>query len=347
MKRITLFIAIILMCVQFGIAQTEARRSDRKIIELQKIITLTSAQETAIRNAYENYCDRNDSILYKVQNAAVAATLKRRSEMLFNQRLMNVLTAEQKDRYHRIQLAPDVVEKTKARIDELAETGAYTQAQLDSAKTVIYKQLMDEKLIYASEKYDYRKQKSQIAELKKQRTKQQPKPLRSDRKMMEIKKVISLSPVQEESIRAAYIELQQMGDSILFKVKDPAAAAELSYESNRKYHGLFMNALTDPQRNLYIATNSTPEVMAKARARVALLRETEEYSEAELETALTNIFHYLMLEKIVYERDKYDHLKQKENIAQLKKLEPVELKKANSQEKLKTQGKSYKGQTQW
>jgi hypothetical protein len=225
----------------------------------------------------------------------------------------------------------------------MSETGNYTQAQLDSAKVVIYRQLMDEKIVYASEKYNYRKQKEDIAGLKKEQAQQQ----RSNRKLLEIKKVISLSSEQEEAIRAAYIELQQTGDSVLYKVNDPAVAAELTYESNKKFHTLFMHTLTESQRNLYIATVSTPEVMAKSLGRVALLRETEEYSEIELETALTHIFNYLMLEKIVYERDKYDPLKQKENIRQLKKLEPVELKKANNQEKLKTEGKSYKGKTQW
>ncbi len=336
-------IAVLAMLCAIVSAQTTGQRSDRKIIEIKKFITLTQQQETAIRKAYDAYSDRNDSILYKVANAERAASLKRRSEMLFNQRLMNILTDAQKEQYYRVMAAPEVTEKTKARLDELTKTGEYTQTQLDSAKKAIYKQLMNEKLVYATEKYDYRKQKEGIDSLKKDQSQRQ----RSNRKIREIKKVITISPTQEAALREAYSKYQQEGDSILLKVKNAATATQLKYESDKAFHTVFMNALTETQRNKYITVTSTPEVMAKAQAKAGLLRETGNYTDEQLATATTSIFNYLMLEKVVYERDKYDYMKQKENIRLLKKLEPTDLKKANAQEKLKLQGASVQGKTQW
>ncbi len=340
MKKFIILAIMAITTVQLSIAQnTESRRSDRKIIELKKIVSLSTEQEENIRTAYEKYSDRNDSILYKVQNPVKAAELKRRSEMIFNKRLMNVLNEEQRKQYFQVMAAPEITEKTKAKVDELEESGLYTTAQLDSAKKAIYKQLMQEKIVYGTQKYDYKKQKKDIAQLKKNQ--------RSDRKIREIKKVIKLSPTQETALREAYSKHQQMGDSILLRVKDAATAAQLKYESDKEFHTVLMKTLTESQRNTYITVNATPEVMAKAKARTELLRETGNYTEEQLAQATTNIFNYLILEKIVYERDKYDYLKQKENIRQLKKLEPSDLKKANTQEKLKTEGKYYQGKTKW
>ena len=170
---------------------------------------------------------------------------------------------------------------------------------------------------------------------------------RSDRKIIELKKIITISPTQENILRTAYEINQKESDSILFKVQDPALAATLKYEADKKLKQTLMNTLTETQRNKYIRITSTPEVNEKAAAKVSLLRETGAYSEAQLDSAQTEIFNYLMMEKIVYARDKYDYRKQKENIAQLKKLQPDKLKKANAQEKLKHQGNAKTGRYQW
>jgi hypothetical protein len=131
------------------------------------------------------------------------------------------------------------------------------------------------------------------------------------------------------------------------KVEDAAVVAELTYQSNRELHEVMMNTLSEEQRNRYIRVTNTPEVEAKAAAKVDELRETGDYTPEMLNEAQTQIFEYLMLEKIVYARDKYDLRKQKENIRLLKKLEPTHLKKANTREKLRTQGSSVQGRVQW
>nr|WP_293532815.1 hypothetical protein [Prevotella sp.] len=108
-----------------------------------------------------------------------------------------------------------------------------------------------------------------------------------------------------------------------------------------------MSILTETQRNKYIEVTSTPEVEAKTEYKLGLLREANEYSEAELQLKKKAIFSYLMSEKIVYARDKYDIKKQKENISRLKNLLPKALRESNIREKQKGQGKITNGIINW
>ena len=347
MKKILFAALAAALYVSFATAQNnpqnQGRRSDRKIIEIQKIVTLTPAQESTIRAAHDAYNRRNDSILLKVPDGAQATALKRQSDKSFQQQLLATLTADQKRQYLSITVTPEVSERTEAKMEELRETGDYTTAQLDSARQVIYRQLLDEKILSSSDKQKFRQQRAETAGQKREQSQRQ----RSNRKITELKKMIDLTPGQEEILRSAYIKHQEQGDSILQKVKDAALASELSYRSNRELHSVLMNTLTEAQRNRYIRIDSTPEVWAKAAAKVAELAETGDYTEAQLAEAQTEIFDYLMLEKIVYARDKYDLRKQKENIRKLKGGEPTHLKRANAREKMRTQGKSEQGIVQW
>lgn len=108
-----------------------------------------------------------------------------------------------------------------------------------------------------------------------------------------------------------------------------------------------MSILTEVQRNKYIEVTSTPEVEAKTEYKLSLLKEANEYSDIELQLKRKAIFTYLMSEKIVYARDKYDIKKQKENISRLKNLLPKALRESNIREKQKGQGKISNGNINW
>jgi len=170
---------------------------------------------------------------------------------------------------------------------------------------------------------------------------------RSDRKIIELTKIIKINPHQEEVLRLAYERDAKTGDSILFQVQDPVEAAYLKRNASKELHETLMNTLNDKQRAEYIRVTSTPEVMEKALAKVETLKETGNYNTAELDSAQVQIFEYLMLEKTVYARDKYDYRKQKENIAQLKKKQPVRLKQAETRDKERVEKKYYQGRTEW
>ena len=170
---------------------------------------------------------------------------------------------------------------------------------------------------------------------------------RSDRKILEISKIIKLSALQEKIIRKAYDLYNAQIDSSLYQVKDAKEAARIKYEAGKHFNKVFMATLTESQRNKYIEVTSTPEVEANTEYKLGLLKEANEYSELELEEKKKDIFNYLMSEKVVYARDKYDVKKQKENISRLKNLLPKALRESNIREKQKGQNRIFKGKINW
>ena len=169
----------------------------------------------------------------------------------------------------------------------------------------------------------------------------------ADGKLMEIKKIITLSPTQKTMIREAYNKNHQTSDSILYYVADPTQAAILKYQADKTLQTTLMSALTEAQKVKYLTIMGTPDVMAKAEAKVDLLRQNGNYSEQELQQKKQEIFNYLIKEKVVYLRDKYNIAKQKDNIHKLKETEPASLKESESLEKLKAKGKIDKGKIDW
>ncbi len=170
---------------------------------------------------------------------------------------------------------------------------------------------------------------------------------RSDRKILEITKIVKLSNKQEQQIRTAYDAYNVKIDSALYEVKDAKAAARIKYEAGKEFNKTLMATLTESQRNKYIEVTSTPEVEAKTDYKLGLLKEANEYSDLELKLKRKAIFTYLMSEKIVYARDKYNIKKQKENISRLKNLIPKALLESNIREKQKGQGKITNGNIKW
>lgn len=170
---------------------------------------------------------------------------------------------------------------------------------------------------------------------------------RSDRKIIEITKIVKLSSNQEQAIRVAYDLYNSKVDSALYEVPNAKDAARVKYEAGKAFNKALMSILTEVQRNKYIEVTSTPEVEAKTEYKLSLLKEANEYSDLELQLKRKAIFTYLMSEKIVYARDKYDIKKQKENISRLKNLLPKALRESNIREKQKGQGKISNGSINW
>jgi len=169
----------------------------------------------------------------------------------------------------------------------------------------------------------------------------------TDRKIIELKKIIHITPLQELQIKTLFDAYTVMNDSILYHIQDPYIASQMSYDSNKKCKEGVMNILSDSQKAKYIRVISTPEVKAKTDAKMQILRETNKYSEAQLDSMSSETFEYLMLEKVVYTRDKFKIKQQKENIRKLKQYEPKSLKESNTREKLKAQGKVNRGNINW
>lgn len=170
---------------------------------------------------------------------------------------------------------------------------------------------------------------------------------RADRKVFEINRIVTLTDEQKSVIRNAYCEYVSAIDSAMYKVDAIDDAMRIKYAANRRFNNLLMSTLSERQKNIYISTMYKPEINEKTEYRLSLLKEESNYSEKELEKIRKEIFSYLMTEKIVYIRDKYDIAKQKNNIRRLKNIQPASMKKSDILEKLKFQGKLKNGKISW
>ena len=68
--------AALMLCTSVSAQNATEKRSDRKIIEISKIVKLSPEQEAAIRNAYDAYNLTVDSALYVEQNPVKASRMK-------------------------------------------------------------------------------------------------------------------------------------------------------------------------------------------------------------------------------------------------------------------------------
>ena len=168
-----------------------------------------------------------------------------------------------------------------------------------------------------------------------------------DKKMDEITRIISLGAVQKSILRKAYIQYRSVYDSACYKVTDIKASVELIYRTKKQFHETMMKVLTESQIIRYVNVAYAPEIEAKTNYKMSLLEENGEYTDSELESMRKGIYRYLMLEKVVYCRDKYDYAKQKNNISRLKKLQPAALKESNNIEKQKGMGRLVSGKIKW
>ena len=170
---------------------------------------------------------------------------------------------------------------------------------------------------------------------------------REERKIAEIGKIVKLTSKQKSALIKGYKEYLTALDSSVYLVNDAIQAVSIKYRANKVFHELLMNTLKEKQRIEYIQITSAPEIEEKTNYKLSLLSESGDYSDKELLKMKDEIFNYLMLEKVVYIRDKYNIQKQKENISRLKNVEPRCLKESNIREKQKGQGRLKKGNVQW
>lgn len=166
---------------------------------------------------------------------------------------------------------------------------------------------------------------------------------RINRKINEINRIVQLTNEQDSIIRNAYSEYIITTDSALYFVKDIRESLKIKYLANKKFSEIFMSALSEKQMNDYITLNYTQEINDKTEYRISLLKEHKDYTEEELNKLRKEIFSYLMCEKIVYIKNKFNIFKQKRSIRKLKEIQPNSVKASTILEKIKLQGNIKNG----
>jgi len=166
-------------------------------------------------------------------------------------------------------------------------------------------------------------------------------------RLAEICKMVELSASQLDTLNHYYTDYADAMKYAINKVEDKKESAQLIYRTKEKFDTRFMSLLSDKQKREYVRNSSSPEIMEKTKVKIYILQKSGNYTEKELEQFTLEIFEYLMLEKIAYICDKYNIERQKENIAQLKKLQPKSLITADALIKAKQQGVTYQRGYQW
>lgn len=170
---------------------------------------------------------------------------------------------------------------------------------------------------------------------------------KESKKIREFTSIINISNSQKKSISEALsLKNEKLGlfDGTVTSKED----AFRKYEIDKECHEKLISHLTDKQIADYCNVVFAPEVSAKTEYRMSLLKEVDnEYTDDELVNAWNSIYKYLMLEKIVYFKYKYDYAKQKENISRLKALQPSALKASINNEKQKGYDKVISGKVKW
>ncbi len=170
---------------------------------------------------------------------------------------------------------------------------------------------------------------------------------KESKKMREFTSIINISNSQKKSIGDALSlknEKLDLFDGTVTSKED----AFRKYEIDKECHEKLISHLTDKQIADYCNVVFAPEVSAKTDYRMSLLKEVDnEYTDEELVNARNSIYKYLMLEKIVYFKYKYDYAKQKENISRLKAIQPSALKASINNEKQKGYDKVISGKVNW
>lgn len=167
------------------------------------------------------------------------------------------------------------------------------------------------------------------------------------KKMAEIMSVININNLQSTAINSALMKKKSQIEAIDSTLSSKEIAFK-KYEIEKAYHEDFISQLSEKQVADYCKIVFSPEVSAKTDYRISLLLDVDnDYTESEIEVARNEIYKYLMLEKIVYFKYKYDFAKQKENISRLKGIQPSSLKASINNEKQKGYNKVVCGKVNW
>jgi len=168
-----------------------------------------------------------------------------------------------------------------------------------------------------------------------------------ERRLMELKKIITLSPAQEETLKTAFTVYQQRSDSIFLNVADPKQVAILDYQVDKQTREALTATLTDEQLIQYFSIRGIPGVMARTEAKIQLLRESGQYTEQELAQKQQEMFDYFMNQQVINQRDKYDFSKKMDDIQKLQTAQPTSLRESDSRKKLKATGRMNNGKIKW
>lgn len=287
-----------------------------QIGDVSSIIKIDARQKETVRKINNNYFLQKKKLEKQKLTSDVVSKMYAINKT-YHQELVKLLSDKQISEYCKVMYAPEIQEKVDYYMTIFSQTEkGKPDINVDIAKSQLYDFFLKEKTMSLKYKHDYSLQKKAEDALKRE----QPDILR-------------------------FIKSKNKRERMAANKKTDVFK---QYELDKENHDKLMKTMSDKQIANYCMLNFAPEVEAKTQYRMSLLTEVDnDYTEKELEKIKKDIFNYLMLEKIVYYKYKYDYAAQKENIGRLKAIQPVALKSSINNEKQKSYGKVVAGVINW
>ncbi|MBQ4450460.1 MAG: hypothetical protein II900_08535 [Prevotella sp.] len=287
-----------------------------QIGEVSTVIKMDARQKEFARKAKDSYLFKKKRIEKQKFTSDIVSQMYTLDKE-YHQEIVKLLSDKQIGEYCKVMYTPEIQEQTNyyMMLFSKVEKGKPI-INIEIAKSQLFDFLMKKKTISFKYKYDY-----------------------------------SLLKKEEETLKREQPEILRFIKGM--NKKDRMAANKKTdvfkqYELDKENHEKLIKTMSDKQIADYCMLNFAPEVEAKTQYRISLLTEIDnDYTDVELEKIKKDIFNYLMLEKIVYYKYKYDYAAQKENIGRLKAIQPAALKSSINNEKQKSYGKVVAGVVNW
>ncbi len=168
-----------------------------------------------------------------------------------------------------------------------------------------------------------------------------------ERQLLEITKLVSLTPTQIDTFSKICEKYQLKLDSALYFEKNPINYISKIDNAEKEFTIAFYDALSEKQTIEYVNKKGFAAIRHKTDYIINLLQESRAYTKKELVKIEKRVFNYLMLEEVAFMRYKYDLAKQKENLHRLKTIQPAQIKVAETHRNLKLDGKIQNGKVNW
>ncbi|MCF0189809.1 MAG: hypothetical protein HUJ96_00970 [Marinilabiliaceae bacterium] len=169
---------------------------------------------------------------------------------------------------------------------------------------------------------------------------------KAKQKMYDIFRCVVLKEHQVPELYAECFDYALRKDSCKL-LKDDTEYQSFQFITDSIFNCRLFEIMTDSQAIVYARHKGMMDVKMKTKEKMYYLENSKLYSKIELAAMERRIFQYLMLEKLVYMRDKYDLVKQKMNIQSLKNVQPKCLKEAETRRKLINRGDIVDGKINW
>lgn len=314
MKKIVLFaVWLITECVAL---HAQSNLNFEQIGDVASIIRIDAKQKEMVRKENDHYLSQKKILeKQKISSDVISKIYSLNKD--HHQKVIGLLSEKQINEYCNALYTPEVQEQVEYYMLSYHGLGKYKPTSNENiVKTQLFEYLMKEKVVCFKYKYNLDLQVKEIESLKRE----QPDVLR----------FIKGKSKKERMAANKRVDVFRQ------------------YELDKENHEKLIKTMSDKQIADYCMLNFAPEVEAKTEYRLSLLTEVDnDYSEAELEKIRNDIFRYLMLEKIVYYKYKYDYSAQKENIGRLKAIQPAAMKNSINNEKQKSYGKVVSGTVNW